>query len=246
MSLDPETVRVRFLSLDGVSGSSLLAWRSMLDDEERRRADRFYFQRDRDTFTAAHALARAMLSEASGEPTTSWRFVRGANGKPKIAADCSNHPLCFNISHANGLVACAVSGSLDVGVDVETSDRTTELDIADTYFAPEETAIVRSAPPDQRHFLFFRIWTLKEAFIKATGEGLSRPLNSFAFMLDPIRVVFYPDREGEARDDSSRYWQFAQCCPAPNQFLALALRRSDAPDVSVDIKAARPDEIAPF
>jgi 4'-phosphopantetheinyl transferase len=153
--------------------------------------------------------------------------------------------LRFNISHTHGLVACAISHGIDLGIDVEASDRAIELDIADRYFAPEEAALVRSAPADQGRCLFFRFWTLKEAFIKATGEGLSRPLASFAFTLDPIRVALHPDRDDARRDDNPAYWQFAQIRPISDRFLALALRRPDAADVSLDIREARPDEIVP-
>ena len=124
---------------------------------------------------------------------------------------------------------------------LQTERRTSK--IANRYFAPEESSIVHAAPPDQARHLFFRFWTLKEAFIKATGEGLIRPLDSFAFTLDPIRIAFYPNRDSASRYDNPAHWQFAQCCPAAGRFLALALRRSDIGDVPLDIRAASVEEI---
>jgi 4'-phosphopantetheinyl transferase len=245
MGLETATVRVRFLVLTGTLDAQLRLWRSMLDDEERHRADRFYFQRDRDAFTAAHALKRAMLSEATGAPITSWRFRQGPHGKPEIAEGPGFQQLCFNISHTHGLVASAIAYGRDLGVDVEAADRTIDLAITDRYFAPAEAAIVHAAPPDQARCLFFRFWTLKEAFIKATGEGLSRPLASFAFTLDPISIAFYPDHDDAMREDNPAHWQFAQCHVKPDWFLALALRRSDAADVPIDIRAVQQDEISP-
>jgi 4'-phosphopantetheinyl transferase len=245
MGLEAATVRLRFLALTGVLDAQLRLWRSMLDDEERRRADRFHFQRDRDAFTAAHALKRAMLSQATGAPITSWCFRQGPHGKPEIAAGPGVQQLGFNISHTDGLVACAVTYGRDVGVDVEASDRTIDLAMADQYFAPAEAATVRSVPPDQARCLFFRFWTLKEAFIKATGEGLSRPLASFAFTLDPISIAFYPDRDDAMRGDTPARWQFAQYRPVPDRFLALAVRRSDAADAPIDIRAVQQEEISP-
>jgi 4'-phosphopantetheinyl transferase len=236
-------VRVRYLSLDGSSVSALPLWRSVLDDQERRRADRFHFERDYEAFVAAHALTRATLSEMTGVPVTAWRFVQGPFGKPAIAPGLGSKQLRFNMSHTHGLVACAVTFGRKVGVDVETSDRTTELSIADRYFAPEEAAMVRVAPLDERRRLFFRFWTLKEAFIKATGEGLSRPLPSFGFMLDPIRITFHPNRDDVRRGDSPAHWQFEQCYPVPNQFLALALQRTDASNVPLDIRAMQVHEM---
>ncbi|HUN40949.1 MAG TPA: 4'-phosphopantetheinyl transferase superfamily protein [Acetobacteraceae bacterium] len=245
MGLEAATVRVRFLALTGALDAQLRLWRSMLDDEERCRADRFHFQRDREAFTAAHALKRAMLSEATGAPITSWRFRQGPYGKPEIAAGPGLQQLCFNISHTDGLIACAVTYGCDLGIDVEASNRTIDLAITDRYFAPSEAAIIRAAPPDQALCLFFRFWTLKEAFIKATGEGLSRPLASFAFTLDPISVAFYPNGDGAMRDDNPARWQFAQCRPVPDRFLALALRRADTANVPIDIRAVQREEISP-
>ncbi len=243
--LDAGIARVRFLSLDGDTTAFLPRWRAMLNAEEIQRADRFVFQPDRDTFIAAHALARAMLSEATGAAPASWQFVKGRHGKPEVAAHINGPAPMFNISHTNGLVACALTRTHPIGVDVEASDRVTKLDIAGRYFAPEETAQVRAASPEQGKQRFFRFWTLKEAFIKATGEGLNRPLDSFGFSLDPIRITFYPERDEHRRTGDPADWQFAQMRPAPNRMLALAVHRAGAPDLVLDIQAAQPETIAP-
>jgi 4'-phosphopantetheinyl transferase len=243
MNCNPSVVRVRFLSLTDASATSTLLWRSMLDDEERSRADRCHLQCDHDAFIAAHALTRVVLSEATGAPRTSWRFIHGQYGKPAIVVGPGGQQLRFNMSHTRGLVACAISDSCDLGVDVEASDRATDLTLADRHFAPVEVAIIRSAPPHQQHRLFFRFWTLKEAFIKATGEGLSRSLASFSFTLDPIRIAFHSDHDELKRRDDPVHWQFAQCFVAPERILALAVRRLDAIDLPLDIQAMQVDDM---
>lgn len=243
MSESRDAVRVRFLPIDGVVAARLPKLQTILDEQERNQADRFYHRRDREAFIAAHALARTMLAEATGIPAASLRFVKGPYGKPEMVRGAGERQVHFNISHTNGLVACAVGADCALGVDVENTERTTSLDIAHRYFAPEEAAIVLSALPEQRVELFYRFWTLKEAFIKATGEGLSRPLASFSFTLDPIRITFYRDREYAGPVDLLERWQFAQTCPIPNRFLAVALRRPDVEDVPLDIRAADMDEI---
>jgi 4'-phosphopantetheinyl transferase len=149
----------------------------MLDPEEKARADRYRFAADRDVYTGAHALARFMLSEATGLPARTWHYVTGEFGKPALAAEFSKWNLHFNISHTRGLAACAIAHQ-EVGVDVERSDRAVDLAIARHYFAPEEVRVLNSASPGREGKVFFRFWSLKEAFIKATGEGLNRPLDS--------------------------------------------------------------------
>ncbi len=243
--LSTDTVRVRWLSLHAEAGLHLPRWLSMLDSDEAARADRFHFAHDRETFIAAHALARAMLSEAAGLPTAAWRYVYGPFGKPEIAPCCGDHGLHFNISHTRGMAACAVARDLELGLDVEATDRPTEIDGAMHYFAPEEAGIVQASPEERRRAQFFRLWTLKEAFIKATGEGLTRPLDSFAFSLDVLRIAFYPERADVTRDDDPADWQFAEYRPAPHRQLALALRRRRSHTMHLDVRAARPGEVAP-
>jgi 4'-phosphopantetheinyl transferase len=237
--LDSDTVRVRWLPVEASNAVHVPRWRRMLGAEELARADRYQFVSDRDTFTAAHALARRMLSDATGLPTTTWRYVTGQFGKPAISVGGG---LCFNISHTREFVACVIARD-EVGVDVEASDRMTDFDIADRFFAPEEAQLVKFAPPEERAFRFFRFWTLKEAFIKATGEGLRRPLDSFSFMFDPVRIVFHPEREGTPRQDDPAAWQFAEYRPARERFLALAVQRCRLQPLRLDARAARPEEV---
>lgn len=242
--LDSDTVRMRWLPVEASDAVHLSRWRGMLDGKELARADRFHFASDRDTFTAAHALVRTMLSDATGLPTATWRYVTGTFGKPALALDCAGGGLRFNISHTRGFVACAIARD-EVGVDVEASDRMTEFNIAERFFAPEEAQLVKSAPPERRANMFFRFWTLKEAFIKATGEGLRRPLDSFSFTFDPVRIVFHPEREGTPRHDDPAKWQFAECRPTRDRPLALAIQRPCLRPLRLDARAARPAEVAP-
>lgn len=240
--LDVNTVRVRWLLLNAAEAKHLASWRRMLDEDERRRADRFQFAVDREAFMAAHALTRAMLSEVTGKPSAAWRFAIGEYGRPELASGYETGGLRFNLSHTRGLVACAVAYG-DVGIDVETADRMPDLGLADTVFAPEEALVLNSAPLALQPVLFFRLWTLKEAFIKATGEGLRRPLNSFSFTLDPVRIRFHPDRTRTHQSDNPATWQFAEYRPSPHRHLALAVQ-AESPSMRLDARAAQPEEIA--
>jgi 4'-phosphopantetheinyl transferase len=244
--LDRDTVRVRWLRVEaGCQAVYLQLWRSMLDVEELVRANQFRFAADRNTFTAAHALRRTMLSYATGLPTETWRYVEGPFGKPALAVDDVNRDLQFNISHTHGLVACAIASD-PIGVDVEAADGSVEFDIMiDQVFAPEEIQVFKSAPWERRRCLFFRFWTLKEAFIKATGEGLTRPLSSFSFALDPVRITFHPERDDMLRHNNSAEWQFAECLPVLHRPLAVAIQRKRRLTLRLDIREARPEEVRP-
>lgn len=240
---EANAVRLRWLLLSAAKAEHLSLWRRMLDDDERRRADRFHFAADREAFTAAHALNRAMHSDVTGKPSAGWRFVEGKYGRPELASHCAADGLQFSISHARGVVACAVAYG-PVGVDVESADHVPEFSIADVVFSSEEALLLKSAPPDLQRGLFFRLWTLKEAFIKATGEGLNRPLDSFSFTFDPLRIHFHPGSTGSPPSDDPTEWQFAEYRPSPHQYVALAARHVESKPIQLNVRAAQPEEIA--
>jgi 4'-phosphopantetheinyl transferase len=108
----------------------------------------------------------------------------------------------------------------ELGVDVENAGHGKALALAERYFAPTELEMMRQATPDRRGLLFTKLWTLKEAFVKATGEGLRRSLDDFSFMLDPIAIRFRG-----ASQTGGRGWQFAQLCLGSEQVIAITIRR---------------------
>ena len=152
---------------------------------ERERAARFHYAEDRWSYTAAHAGLRAMLSAALDIPPAEIAFVLGPKGKPRL--DPARHggdaarAIEFNISHTRGLVAVACAAHA-VGVDVERRrDMHDLMAVAARVFAAESYAALEAAEGLARTDLFYRFWSLGEAFIKATGEGITQGLKSFAF-----------------------------------------------------------------
>lgn len=208
----------------------------LLDDDELRRYRAFRFHRDRDVFLAAHLLLRTRLSHYAPSGPDDWVFKKNAFGRPEIAAP-GPYALRFNLSHTNGLVACAVTQQADVGVDVESLSRPTPgLDIAERFFSPDEFAMLQKAPAAEQHELFFAIWTLKEAYIKARGMGLSLPLDQFAFDIDGLTVRGVNFR-GEIKD-SPENWRFAVQRAGPGHLLAFAVRRDESGDIRPVIRQA--------
>ncbi len=226
--LAPESVRLLWLRMADAETRHLDRWVGLLDASEQARASRFRNRADRAAYVAAHALLRLMLSEALGGDPRAWAFETGPAGKPALAAVHRRPWLHFNISHTRSLVACAIAG-VPVGVDVEASDGDLPSAVA-ACFAPGERAMLAKAADAAYRTMFFRLWTLKEAYLKATGEGLSGRLDSPAFQLDPLRVMFLPREGAPAAPDNPAAWQFFECLPGDGHRLALAaLRRDQAP-----------------
>lgn len=170
-------VHVRYRLTDALGDDDWKAAAALLSDCERTRYERFRVDRDRHEYAVAHALLRTTLSEFGGLPPHAWRFDTGPNGKAAVAPVVCPSPLSFNLSHTHGLVACLVSsspGGVDVGVDVERITRSADWrGIAGRYFSTAEILQIDRALDRERPTRFFELWTLKEAFIKAVGVGLS-------------------------------------------------------------------------
>jgi 4'-phosphopantetheinyl transferase len=186
-ALQPNTVHVWAFALDGPEPFVALC-RSVLSDEERHRADRFVFDRDRVHYTVAHAVLRHLLSRYRDQSPESLRFSTTPTGKPALWAGSEpTPPICFNLSHSEDRAMLGVSAGRELGVDLERVRSNIEaLAISRHYFFGSERAAIESAPPDVRDNVFFRYWVAKEAVLKAQGIGLGFPLDRF-------RVEFLQD-----------------------------------------------------
>src|SRR3974377_1203731 len=118
----PGMVTVWSMRTDQIGTADCRRWLAILDLEERERAYRFHFERDRRDFIAAHALLRHMLAFHLGQPASTWQFATGAFGKPAIAGSFRVADIDLSLSHTRDLVAAAVASHCAVGVDVEESE----------------------------------------------------------------------------------------------------------------------------
>lgn len=195
--------------------TTVSAYESWLSPIDLQRYRAFVFEKDRLAFLASRALVRSVLSFYAPQPPEAWRFVLGANGKPRLDTVPPCGPLHFNLSNTQGLVVCGISRHTErLGVDVESFARSGSLDdIAGNHFADTEVAALCAQPDADKLEAFLRLWTLKESFIKATGKGLSTPLNQFAFTLAPghptvvdnVTVSFT-----EHLAERTEHWRFIQ------------------------------------
>jgi 4'-phosphopantetheinyl transferase len=209
--------------VDGLDEPAVKSWAAVLDATERARAARFVFARNRVEYTAAHVLVRRALAEATGHPAAAFRFEAGSHGKPTAWIGGTTAGVHFNLSHTRGMVAVAVA-PFEHGLDVEALNRDVSLDIADHYFCPEEIAWLKSLPQARQGEGFLRLWTLKEAFIKATGFGLSQGLDTFWFNVFPPAIRF---KAAIADDPAS--WRFEQRDIDGNFLAAVGFRLASRP-----------------
>ena len=155
-----------------------------LAPDERQRAERFVFSHDRDHFVAGRAFLRLLLGQYLGTEPRALRFSYGPNGKPALADNRAD--LHFNLAHSGPLAVCALARGCELGVDLERLRPLEDADsVARTAFSPWEVDRFESLPEAVRPRAFYETWTRKEAFLKALGHGLARPLDSFDVSLGP-------------------------------------------------------------
>ncbi|HEV2150490.1 MAG TPA: 4'-phosphopantetheinyl transferase superfamily protein [Longimicrobiaceae bacterium] len=167
-------------------GEAVRRYGALLAPDERARAGRFHFERDRRRFTVARGVLRSMLGRYLGLDPRRVEFRYESHGKPALAGEPAAGGLRFNVSHSGEMALYAVAAGRELGVDVEEVRPMEDgLQIAERFFSAAEVAAFRALPAEIRDDAFFNCWTRKEAFIKAVGEGLSFPLHVFDVTLAP-------------------------------------------------------------
>jgi 4'-phosphopantetheinyl transferase len=222
--LKESEVRVWIAQTD-LPEKSIERLRRLLDRQERARASRFRFDRDRNAFVAARGALRTLLGRYLGERPERVRFEYGPYGKPTLASEWSTHRLHFNLSHTDTIALFAFSVSAELGIDVERVRPLADIeDVAKRFFSKAEIAALSRVPARSRERAFFAFWTAKEAYIKGIGHGLSMPLDRFAVSLSPS--------EGPIRlrvldaDAAAPLWRIHRFEPSPSFVAAVAVRAS--------------------
>ena len=160
--------------------------RDLLSLDERATADRFVFQADRARYVAAHTALRTLLGDRLGRDPRTLRFARTSRGKPHLI----DSPVRFNLSHSGDYAVIGICGSAEIGVDTEQVRSSIDYrDISERYFSTVELAWLMDAPGDQQRERFYRLWVVKEAFLKATGEGLGTALHEIVVEFSSGRPV---------------------------------------------------------
>lgn len=195
---------------------------STLSADERRRAAQYCFAADRRRFIVGRGLLRVILSYYPRAAPDHVRFCYGSSGKPALAESGSESKLQFSVAHSRELALYALAYDRSIGIDLEYLRPIADaLKIANRFFSVREAAMLRSLPADQRLEAFFHCWTRKEAYLKARGDGLGRPLNQVDVSLisgEPARLLSVHGAPQEAAR-----WSFETLIPAPDYVAALAV-----------------------
>jgi 4'-phosphopantetheinyl transferase len=181
-ALTVDDVHVWRISLE-IGDAALARLRESLSEDERQRAERYHFEKDRRHFVAGRGTLRAILARYLERRSEDVCFAYTNYGKPLLTDDAV---LRFNLTHSHGLALLAVTLGREIGVDLEhIRDNLEGEQLAERFFSPREVAALRALPPELRREAFFHCWTRKEAYIKANGKGLSLPLDQFDVTLRP-------------------------------------------------------------
>jgi 4'-phosphopantetheinyl transferase len=197
MRLDPAAIHVWLADLNAAAA----AWpqlANLLSDDEQGRARRFLHEDDRRRFVTARGLLRSLLGGVLGIGGDQVRFRYGPHGKPELAEP--HLPFRFNLSHSGHLALYALAFGREVGVDVERMNASKDiLPLAQRFFSPLETRLLEGAGPRRRE-LFFKLWTMKEACVKADGAGLFWSLRGVVPAVQPDRRSAWVDgRDARAK-----------------------------------------------
>jgi 4'-phosphopantetheinyl transferase len=234
LALSPHDIHLYFVFFDEIRDDSLLIeYRALLNDEERAQELRFHFAHDRHRYLVTRAAVRTVLSRYSTVPPQQWRFRVNAYGRPEIGNDDpATRGISFNLSHTRSLIVLGITRDHALGVDTENiRTRPAPVEVANSHFSPAEAAALLALPKRMQHERFFHYWTLKEAYIKARGMGLSIPLDQFSFRFPQDRhlgISFDP----RLNDKPSR-WRFWQLQVAADYLVAVCVERSGDADQQI-------------
>jgi 4'-phosphopantetheinyl transferase len=217
--LPKEEVHVWLASLDTEEGN--LA--RLLDSGERNRAASFHFEKDRGRFIRRRGILRILLDCYLGVGPENIRLSYGAKAKPALEENLYHDEINFSLSHSDGMALYAFTGNREIGIDIERIREMPDLEqIAARFFSQRENKALQALPQDARKEAFFNCWTRKEAFVKATGDGLAYPLDGFDVSLAPGEPARLLGIAGDVAAASK--WSLIDLKPATGFAAALAVK----------------------
>jgi 4'-phosphopantetheinyl transferase len=233
INLGSQQVHMWLLDLRRFGDDHQRAANGAMSSEERARAQKFI--RGKESYIASRWLLRTCLAHYTGTTAAAIEFARTDKGKPFL----QNSDIHFSLSHSGHWALLAVSQTPLIGVDIEANRRARDLpSIAENYFHPKEIALLGSIPTDKQADYFYRLWTLKEAFFKAIGIGISAGLDNIHFILDTPLIPNNKEQE-QLRISATINPQIAHA-DAPWQFQQWQLPEGDL--IALAYAAAEPQQ----
>lgn len=221
LALGPEEVHLWSVPLDPPP-EQVSRLERLLSEDEAQRAARFRFDRHRRQYAVGRGALRTLLGAYTGIPPQEVRFSYGPRGKPFLASPPDGLDLQFNLSNSHELALVGFVRGPEIGVDVEHLREMQDCEqIAERFFSESERRVLRTIPFPAKQEAFFNCWTRKEAYLKAVGEGLAAPLDSF----DVTLALGEPPRMLTLKGDPERAapWFFHHLRPAEGYLGAIAI-----------------------
>jgi len=205
-----------------VPATQMQAYARLLASDERARAAKFRFERDRSHFVVARGILRSLLSRYLHNESHPLHFTYNQFGKPTLAGEADSQNLLFNVAHSHKLALYAVTRLGAIGIDLEYMRDDPEYErIAERFFSPNEVYLLHTVPQEKRLEAFFACWTRKEAYIKARGMGLSLDLKDFDVSLAPGEPITLLNSREEGLDITR--WSLYDLSPGAGYKAALAV-----------------------
>ena len=202
---------------------------TLLAQEEKERAKGYHFTKDRERFIFARGHLRILLGRYLGIAPAEVKFLFNEYKKPSVQAIDRNRAIQFNVAHSADLSLVGVTFRQEIGVDVEYVNPDFSFDeILRQFFSGQEAARINAQPEVQRRETFYRLWTLKEAYLKALGIGLSQSLSLTQNLFIKNEHLIFP---GEDREQKSGYRWFARQFYPQEQYVATVVVRGELHNV---------------
>jgi 4'-phosphopantetheinyl transferase len=232
--MDKKPLHLWYAYPEDLSEAVARAWVTLLSEDERAQWQTFRFDRHRREYLTTRALVRTALSHYHPLAPEAWRFQTNPYGKPTIEPDCG---LRFNLSNSPGLVVCLIAQGAEVGVDAEPIERAEKVaELAPEVLSPLELVQLEALRGPERLDRILSLWTLKEAYIKARGMGLSLPLSKISFLFGGVEGVRLELDPSVSTEPGSR-WQF---CLVEHAGHRIALMAERATVSELQVWEARP------
>lgn len=209
----PGEAQLRLIDLRQATAAEA-SLRCFLSPDEIDRAGRFHRAADRSRFVTTRGWLRVILARAVASAPERLRFSFGARGKPRLAGAFEEAGLNFNVSHSGDYALIGLAVGQAIGVDIEQVRPMPDFEsIAAGYFSASETRAIGALPDEDRLRGFFRCWTRKEAFMKATGEGMGIALD--AFSVGPGEHEESTIKTPDSPDGGRKAWTVRGVSPVP-------------------------------